>query len=121
MLPEEFAAVRQETVIRRQGQTSTYESRIIRPDGKVRTLLITARPRFDDDGSFLGTFAIFRDITALKQAEALLRQAAERRMILYRASQEISASLDSEQLVCGDSARRGPTDAVRRSGDRSVS
>ena len=98
MLPEEFAAVRQETVIRRQGQTSTYESRIIRPDGKVRTLLITARPRFDDDGSFLGTFAIFRDITALKQAEALLRQAAERRMILYRASQEISASLDSEQL-----------------------
>lgn len=98
MPPEEFAVIRQETEIRRQGQTSTYESRIIRPDGQVRSLLVTARPRFDEDGSFLGTFSIFRDITNLKQAEALLRQAAERRMILYRASQEISASLNSEQL-----------------------
>lgn len=98
ILPEEFTAVLQQTEVRRQGQTSTYENRIIRPDGQVRTLLVTARPRIDDDGSFLGTFAIFRDITNLKRAEALLRQAAERRMILYRASQEISASLDSEQL-----------------------
>jgi PAS domain S-box-containing protein len=98
ILPEEFAAVLQQTEVRRQGQTSTYENRIIRRDGQVRTLLVTARPRFDDNGSFLGAFSIFRDITDLKQAEALLRQAAERRMILYRASQEISASLDSEQL-----------------------
>jgi PAS domain S-box-containing protein len=98
MLPEEFAVVRQETEIRRLGWTSTYENRIIRSDGQIRTLLVTARPRFDEDGSFLGAFGIFRDITDLKHAEALLHRAAERRLILYRASQEISASLDSEQL-----------------------
>ena len=121
MPPEEFAVIRQETEIRRQGQTSAYETRIRRPDGQVRTLLVTARPRLDDDGSFLGTFSIFRDITDLKQAEALLRRAAERRMILYRASQEISVSLDSEQTLRGDSTRGGAVDAVRRPGDRSVS
>jgi PAS domain S-box-containing protein len=96
MLPEDFAAIRRETAVRRTGQTSTYESRIIRSDGQLRTLLVTARPRFDDNGAFLGAFSIFRDVTERKQAEEEL---ARTRANLERGNQQLTQILEAGNLL----------------------
>jgi PAS domain S-box-containing protein len=90
--PEDFAAIRHETEIRRTGQTSTYESKIIRPDGQARTLLVTARPRLDSAGTFLGAFSIFRDVTERQQAEEEL---ARTRADLERSNQQLTQILEA--------------------------
>jgi PAS domain S-box-containing protein len=94
--PEEFALARRETEIRRSGQTSTYETKIRRTDGELRTLLVTARPRFDDDGTFVGAFSIFRDITERRQAEEEL---ARTRANLERSNQQLTQVLEAGNLL----------------------
>ena len=103
---QEFAELLKETQARRTGQTSTYESPIIRPDGQRRILLVTARPRFDDSGGFVGTFAIFRDITARKQAEeelARIQLDLEQRNLhltqILEASNLLRLTLDVDQVL----------------------
>ncbi|HTW92127.1 MAG TPA: PAS domain S-box protein [bacterium] len=59
--------VRQQTARRRNGETDTYNLDITRPDGTKRTTLVTASPQQDARGRFLGTFAIFRDVTERRQ------------------------------------------------------
>ncbi len=93
--PEEFIAIRRETEVRRTGRTSTYELQIIRLDGQWRTLLVTARPRFDANGDFLGTFSIFRDVTERKQAEEEL---ARTRANLERRNQQLIQVLEASNL-----------------------
>jgi diguanylate cyclase (GGDEF)-like protein/PAS domain S-box-containing protein len=58
---------------RRKGRPSSYEITLHRPDGGVRHVLITATPRFDHLGHFIGSFAIFRDISDRKEMEDELR------------------------------------------------
>lgn len=73
MAPEEFKRVQAHTERRRSGARDTYEVEITRPDGEKRQLLITATPRLDKEGQFIGSFAIFRDDTERRQAQARLR------------------------------------------------
>jgi len=65
--------VHQEIRQRRKGRSSSYEVTLIRPDGKQRHVIITATPRFDAQGKFIGSFALFRDITERKEMEDNLR------------------------------------------------
>ena len=67
--PDNTRLVREQTALRRQGKKSQYEVTIIRPDGERRLLLITAAPNFGKDGSFIGAFGVFADITNRKQME----------------------------------------------------
>lgn len=67
----------EQTEIRKQGDKSTYEAEIRRPDGGVRNLRITATPRIDKDGKYQGAFGIFVDITDIKQVEIDLKRAKE--------------------------------------------
>jgi PAS domain S-box-containing protein len=71
--PEEFKRVQAHTERRRSGARDTYEVEITRPDGEKRQLLVTATPRLDKEGQFAGSFAIFRDDTERRQAQARLR------------------------------------------------
>jgi len=71
---EEFEKVLAQTEMRKKGEGSKYEIEITRSDGQRRSLLITARPQFDDAGQFTGTFAVFRDITERRKAEEELRE-----------------------------------------------
>ena len=63
-----------QTEQRREGETSVYEFEFIRTDGERRTGLVTASPRYDQDGEFIGTFGIFRDITERIEAELKLNK-----------------------------------------------
>jgi PAS domain S-box-containing protein len=48
---------------RRRGTGGDYEIAIARPDDSRRTIHVTGTPRFDSSGVFLGSIAVFRDVT----------------------------------------------------------
>ena len=66
---EDFAKVREQTAFRKTGRKSMYELRILRPDGPARDILLTGAPRFSKEGTFLGAFGIFADITERRKIE----------------------------------------------------
>ena len=72
--PEDHAVLAQARLDRKQGKTTTYESRLIRKDGSYAHVLITGAPRLKD-GRYAGTIAAIADITERKQAEEALRKA----------------------------------------------
>ncbi len=89
-----FEQILRETAQRRAGQVSTYELPILRADGQRRTLLVTARPRFDQTGRYVGAFSVLRDITTRAQAEAALTRA---RNDLARHNEQLDADPGVQQ------------------------
>jgi len=69
-----FEQIRKQTAIRSEGQQSTYEMEITRPDGETRVLLVTATPTFDSHGEFESSLGIFLDITDRKNIEDELKK-----------------------------------------------
>ncbi len=78
MSEEEYQRTRVETGKRRLGERSMYEQEIIRPDGTVRRIELTATPQFDKEGGFSHTLGIFHDITDERRTEEALRKSEER-------------------------------------------
>ena len=72
--------VRRETALRGQGEMSSYELEIIRPDGAVRQILVTASPWPDLHGNLAGTYAVFRDITEQREQQQVRRALQEKLM-----------------------------------------
>jgi PAS domain S-box-containing protein len=72
LLGENIETIKNESRKRRQGKTSSFEHEIVLKDGNKKDILVTATPSFDDK-KFIGTFAIFRDITERKRAEEEIR------------------------------------------------
>jgi diguanylate cyclase (GGDEF)-like protein/PAS domain S-box-containing protein len=70
--PEKQIFFRQQVEARRQGKTGSYEITIQRSDGQKRLVWFNAVPRFDPQGQFSGSFAVFRDITDRRRAEERL-------------------------------------------------
>lgn len=70
---EQYAFLLGQSNVRQQGIESSYELIINRPNKERHNLLITATPRFDVNGQFLGAITIFRDNTQRKQSEDKLR------------------------------------------------
>lgn len=67
-----LAQVREQARARERGKRATYQIRIRRADGELRTLHLTATPQIDAAGRFTGSLAVFRDITdELRTQEAL--------------------------------------------------
>jgi len=77
--------VKNETQKRRHRQTSTYEHEIVLNDGIKKDLLITAVPCLEET-KFIGTFAIFNDITERKKAEQSLAESLEKYRALLNGS-----------------------------------
>jgi diguanylate cyclase (GGDEF)-like protein/PAS domain S-box-containing protein len=71
--PDQRLIFSQQIAARKSGQASTYEVGFMRRDGQRRQVLVTATPRFDSNGNYLGSFSIFRDITERKRMEDRLR------------------------------------------------
>ncbi|MEI8112989.1 MAG: PAS domain S-box protein [Bacteroidia bacterium] len=70
---EQSEIVQKETSLRTHGIQSVYEMDIIQPSGKICTISLTAVPKNDKDGIFLGTYGIFSDITERKRIEVVLK------------------------------------------------
>jgi PAS domain S-box-containing protein len=88
--PEQMEIVKRQTEQRRQGRRGSYEIEIAHLHGVRRTLKVTAAPRFSADGKWVGTFALFMDITRSKQAEAELQESEEKyRNLVERANDGI--------------------------------
>ena len=73
---ENIEIIKNETQKRRQGKSSVYEHEIVLQDGSKKDVLITATPSFDGK-KFIGTFALFRDITERKQTEEEIKRKNE--------------------------------------------
>jgi len=54
---------------RQQGKAGHYERNFIRKDGKEICLLVSSKALMNSEGEFEGSFAMFSDITQLKDAE----------------------------------------------------
>ena len=72
---ENFRIIREQTKNRRQGLSGEYVLEIIHPVKSKRFINVTASPMLDEDGSFTGTFGVFRDITEQRRAEKEIRMA----------------------------------------------
>jgi len=94
--PKGREQIRAETKKRAAGKESSYELEITRPDGQRRAVLVTATPYYDDEGRFMGTRAIFRDITARKRMEQELERARAAAEEANRAKSEFLASMSHE-------------------------
>ncbi len=75
---EQADLVRGQTARRRTGVRGSYELTITRPDRAKRTALLTATPKHNAAGAYVGAFGIFRDITVRRQAEKELQAEKER-------------------------------------------
>ena len=67
--PQNRKFIREQSGLRKTGSENTYELEIIRPDKEKKTLLVTAKPQYEDE-AFSGTFAVFADITRYKRQES---------------------------------------------------
>jgi len=75
--PDQQSIVQAANERRRRGQADRYEVELVRKDGTRLPVLVSGSPRFED-GRFVGTLAVFTDITERKRAEEELRQSLER-------------------------------------------
>lgn len=66
--------IQKQTYFRKEGNQSTYEMEIVRPDGEKRVLLVTATPNFGPNGEFEYSLGIFLDITERKNFENELKK-----------------------------------------------
>lgn len=73
-LPQDRDALRAARTQRREGTTTTYETRLLRADGSIVYALITGAPR-QHDGS-AGAIAVITDLTERKKAEEQLELSA---------------------------------------------
>ncbi len=73
-----FEKILVQTALRRKGMKTSYELDIIRPDNEYRYLLATVTPRTDEQGGFVGSFAILLDITDRKKVQEALRKTEDR-------------------------------------------
>ncbi len=82
---------------RKRGESDRYELELVRKDGERITALVAGSPRFDKEGCFAGTMAVFTDITARKQMEEALRNNQEQLALVTDNIPLLIAYIDSEQ------------------------
>lgn len=99
--PEQKEVILQETAERKKGEKSTYELEIIRPDGKRRTIVVTATPRFSEQGKYTGAFGVFRDVTEEKEMERKVRESEARLHAFFNATHDLIlvGNPDDETIV----------------------
>ncbi|MCP4675579.1 MAG: PAS domain S-box protein, partial [Deltaproteobacteria bacterium] len=91
--------IESQTQIRRHGEQSTYEMEIVRDDGRLRHLLVTATAKTDQKGEFEGTIGIMRDITERKRAEEELRKSKVFQRVLLQSSPDFIFVLNNKGII----------------------
>jgi len=73
MFPEDAEDHAAKMAVRQKGDSSIYERRFRRKDGGEVWALVSATALKGEDGRFVGSFAMFTDITLRKRAEEILQ------------------------------------------------
>jgi PAS domain S-box-containing protein len=84
VVPEDIEKIRSQTTLRQTGSASTYELNVVRGNGEIRTLRVSAVPWLGDTGAIVGAIAVTVDITNRAQIEAALRQSERTQRALNR-------------------------------------
>ncbi|MBU0509157.1 PAS domain-containing protein [bacterium] len=94
LMEEESERIQVESARRRSGVANSYELEIVRPDGEHRTLIVTARPNYDQNGNPVSTFGVFRDISDRRRIEDELQTARDVAETARRELEEVNQQLE---------------------------
>ena len=85
---------------RLRGRTDRYELELLKKNGGRVPVLVSANPWIDaNTGEFLGSLAVFSDITEQNQAEEQLRQRADQLKLINDVGEQIAAVLDLDRVL----------------------
>ena len=87
---EKFNKVTKQTELRKKGESSKYETIILREDGQKRIVKVSASP-ITEDNEYLGAIAIFVDITEQRKNEKI-------QSVLYNILNAVNTTEDLDEL-----------------------
>jgi two-component system, cell cycle sensor histidine kinase and response regulator CckA len=99
MFEEDLADHAEKMDRRKQGEGQSYERRFRRKDGGTLWTIVSATAQQDNAGEFIGSFAMFTDITERKQAEQSLVESQERLRTIFDASSSAIFLVNAEGLI----------------------
>lgn len=97
--PDQEPIIRAAMRRRRRGRIDRYELELLRKDGQRVPVLVSGVPRWDENGRFAGTLAVFTDISERKQAEEALQRYTERLQMLRTLDAAILAARSPEEVA----------------------
>ena len=83
---------------RKNNIAECFERRFIHKDGSVRWMIVSVTP-LQDDGKFVGSFAMLTDITDMKSAELALRDSEEKYRLVVETAAEAIILLDKTGVM----------------------
>jgi PAS domain S-box-containing protein len=96
-----------ETNVRKKGESTRYELEIITGRGTKKTIQVAASPEYDENGSVIGTYGVFFDITEKKALEDTLKENEEKYRTLFEESNDAIYLMDGDTFVeCNGQAVR---------------
>ncbi|MCB9730569.1 MAG: response regulator [Deltaproteobacteria bacterium] len=71
---DERSAIEERQALRAFGVSDEYETRLLTPDGLELPVLVSASPRFDGEGGYVGTVCVVRDLRVEKTVQAAISE-----------------------------------------------
>jgi PAS domain S-box-containing protein len=96
--PDQQATAQAADERRARGEPDRYELELVRKDGEWISVLASGSPRFEGD-RFIGTLAVFTDITEQKRAETASRQKAEDLALINALNHAINRGDSLQQII----------------------
>ncbi|KQC03221.1 MAG: hypothetical protein APR53_05900 [Methanoculleus sp. SDB] len=95
---EEVESMKQSLHQRRTGKPGRYERQWRRKDGSTVWCLTSATPLFSPEGTFLGSFGMFTDITERRRTEQALRDSEEKYRTLVETTGDFIWEVDTHGI-----------------------
>ena len=89
--PDQQPIIRAADERRARGESDRYQIELLRRDGTRLPVMISGSPRFDAVGRFLGTLAVFADISERVRVEAATARRAQEMAALYETFLSLSS------------------------------
>jgi len=86
--PDQTSIIQKETEKRGLSEKSHYELDIITPSGIQKTILVSGTPHYNRNGSVIGTFGLFSDITLKKKTDREMQRRLRLELIISEISND---------------------------------
>lgn len=96
---EQLAIVQEQLALCRQGQSVQYEVKYRHSDGHEVPILVSASPFHDASGNLVGSFAVMKDISSIRQAEQQTAHLNSVLLAVRNVNQLITREQDRDQLL----------------------